>query len=74
MDSTHAMLWELGLAGVPANGGNGGYEAPRLYNAMDRAGSHCARPNTVARDRAFEVGSYHCVCVLESDVTEGAAV
>ena len=73
MDATHAMLWELGLAGVPADGGNGRYEAPRLYNAMDGAGSHCARPNTVARDRAFEVGSYHCVCVLESDVAEGAA-
>jgi radical SAM protein with 4Fe4S-binding SPASM domain len=73
MDATHAMLWELGLAGVPANGGNGGYEAPRLYNAMEGAGSQCARPNTIARNRAFEVGSYHCVCVLESDVAEGAA-
>lgn len=72
MDATHGMLWELGLAGVAPNGGNGGYEAPRLLNAMDGAGAHCARPNTVAVDRAFEVGSYHCVCVLESDVAEGA--
>ncbi|MFZ1414696.1 MAG: PqqD family peptide modification chaperone [Defluviicoccus sp.] len=72
MDATHGVLWELGLAGVSATGGNGGYEAPRLFNAMDGAGAHCARPNTVARDRAFEVGSFHCVCVLESDVAEGA--
>jgi radical SAM protein with 4Fe4S-binding SPASM domain len=72
MGLTHDMLWELGMAGVTANG-SGGYEAPRLYNAMDGAGAHCARPNTIALDRAFEVGSYHCVCVLESDVDEGAA-
>ncbi len=36
--------------------------------------AHCARPNTKAIDRAFEVGSYHCVCVLESDVPEGAPI
>jgi radical SAM protein with 4Fe4S-binding SPASM domain len=73
MDTTHDMLWELGMAGVPLSNSNGGYQAPRLFNAMDGAGAHCARPNTVAVDRAFEVGSYHCVCVLESDVAEGAA-
>ena len=38
---------------------------------MDGAGAVCARPNTKAIDRAFEVGSYHCTCVLESDVAEG---
>lgn len=73
MDATHGMLWELGLAGVAPDHGNGGYQPPRLFNAMDGAGAHCARPNTLAVDRAFEVGSYHCVCVLESDVAEGAA-
>jgi radical SAM protein with 4Fe4S-binding SPASM domain len=74
MDLTHDMLWELGLAGVPVDGNGGGYQAPRLFHAMDGAGSHCARPNTVATDLAFEVGSYHCICVLESDVAEGAAL
>jgi radical SAM protein with 4Fe4S-binding SPASM domain len=73
MELTHDMLWEVGLAGVPRNGDGGGYAPPRLFNAMDGAGAHCARPNTLATDRAFEVGSYHCVCVLESDVAEGAA-
>jgi radical SAM protein with 4Fe4S-binding SPASM domain len=73
MQLTHDMLWEVGLAGVPRNGDGGGYAPPRLFNAMDGAGAHCARPNTIATDRAFEVGSYHCVCVLESDVAEGAA-
>jgi radical SAM protein with 4Fe4S-binding SPASM domain len=74
IDLTHDMLWELGTAGIPANGTGGGYEAPRLYRAMDGAGAHCARPNTVATDHAFEVGSYHCICVLESDVDEGASL
>jgi TusA-related sulfurtransferase len=40
---------------------------------MESASAKCARPNTVATDKAFEVGSYHCVCVLESDVDEGHA-
>jgi radical SAM protein with 4Fe4S-binding SPASM domain len=74
MDLTHDMLWELGLAGVSETAAAGKYVAPRVYNAMDSAGSLCARPNTRAVDRAFEVGSYHCVCVLESDVQEGAPV
>ena len=65
--------WELGLAGVETRIMSNGYEAPRLYNAMEGAGAKCARPNTTAVDRAFEVGSYHCVCVLESDVAEGVA-
>ena len=74
MDLTHDMLWELGLAGVDGRAPAGEYAAPRLFNAMDGAGAHCARPNTKAIDRAFEVGSYHCVCVLESDVPEGAPI
>jgi radical SAM protein with 4Fe4S-binding SPASM domain len=71
---THDMLWELGLAGAGAVAADGTYEAPRLINCMDGAGAHCARPNTVAVDGAFEVGSYHCVCVLEGDVQEGVAI
>jgi TusA-related sulfurtransferase len=72
LELTHDMLWELGLAGVDRAQVVGGYEPPRLYNAMDGAGATCARPNTKAIDRAFEIGSYHCTCVLESDVAEGA--
>jgi len=73
-DVTHDMLWELGLAGVGERATTGAYEAPRLFNAMEGAGAVCAHPNTRAIDRAFEVGSYHCVCVLESDVAEGAPI
>ncbi len=71
LELTHDMLWELGLAGLDTAPVAGTYEPPRLYNAMDGAGAACARPNTKAIDRAFEVGSYHCMCVLESDVAEG---
>lgn len=74
LDLTHDMLWELGTAGVGPLAADGGYQPPRLLRAMEGAGAVCARPNTVSIDRAFEVGSYHCVCVLESDVPEGAAV
>jgi len=71
---THDMLWELGTAGLPASTGGNSYQAPQLLRAMEGAGAVCTRPNTVAIDRAHEVGSYHCVCVLESDVSEGAIV
>jgi radical SAM protein with 4Fe4S-binding SPASM domain len=73
-DITHDMLWELGLAGVGQRPAAKAYETPRLFNAMEGAGAVCAHPNTRAIDRAFEVGSYHCVCVLESDVAEGAPI
>jgi len=73
MDLTHDMLWELALAGVDPSTEPNQYEPPRLYNMMEGAGAKCAHPNTTAVDRAFEVGSYHCVCVLESDVEEGIA-
>lgn len=75
LEVTHDMLWELGTAGVPADRPTAdGYQAPRLFGSMEGAGAVCARPNTVPIDRAHEVGSYHCVCVLESDVAEGAVV
>lgn len=74
LDLTHDMLWELGTAGLPKIPSGNGYEPPQLFGAMEGAGAVCARPNTVAIDRAHEVGSYHCVCVLESDVPEGAPV
>ena len=73
MGLTHDMLWELGLAGVTTAAQSNSYQPPQVYNAMEGAGAKCARPNTTPVDRAFEVGSYHCVCVLESDVEEGVA-
>jgi len=72
LDLTHDMLWELGTAGLPKLPSAIRYEPPQLFSAMEGAGAVCARPNTVAIDRAHEMGSYHCVCVLESDVPEGA--
>jgi radical SAM protein with 4Fe4S-binding SPASM domain len=74
MDLTHDMLWEQATAGIRTVNNTGQYHAPLLYNAMEGQGAKCMRPNTVAKDRAFEVGAYHCVCVLEPDVEEGVAM
>jgi radical SAM protein with 4Fe4S-binding SPASM domain len=73
MDQTHDMLWEQALAGITTERTQGN-AVPMLYRAMEGQGAHCMRPNTVATDRAFEVGGYHCVCVLEPDVAEGVAM
>jgi tRNA 2-thiouridine synthesizing protein A len=74
LELTHDMLWELATEGLPQRPAGNGYEAPQVIGAMEGAGAVCARPNTVAIDRAHEMGSYHCVCVLESDVPEGSPV
>jgi radical SAM protein with 4Fe4S-binding SPASM domain len=75
MDQTHDMLWEQATQDIEiSNTRNGEYATPVLYSAMEGQGARCMRPNTVATDRAFEVGSYHCVCVLEPDVGEGVAM
>ncbi len=72
MDLTHDLLWEQATQGVgpiPA-----GYAAPAIYNAMEGQGAVCARPHTTATDSAFEVGSFHCACVLQGDVADGLKV
>ena len=74
MDITHDMLWEQATAGIRTVNNDGVYQSPLVYNAMEGQGAVCMRPNTVATDRAFEVGSYHCTCVLEPDVAEGVAM
>lgn len=72
MDLTHDLLWEQAsqrVRSVPQ-----GYSAPVVYNAMEGQGAACARPNTNTLDSAFEVGSFHCACVLQSDVADGMKV
>jgi hypothetical protein len=72
MDLTHDLLWEQAsqrVRTIPA-----GYSAPVIYNAMEGQGAACAKPNTAALDSAFEVGSFHCACVLQGDVADGMKV
>jgi TusA-related sulfurtransferase len=72
MDLTHDLLWEQASHGVKAI--PMGYSAPVIYNAMERQGAACAKPNTAVLDSAFEVGSFHCACVLQADVADGLKV
>ena len=72
MDLTHDLLWEQAAQGVGAI--PTGYAAPAIYNAMEGQGAVCARPHTTATDSAFEVGSFHCACVLQGDVADGLKV
>ncbi|MDQ2806817.1 MAG: PqqD family peptide modification chaperone [Chloroflexota bacterium] len=72
LDLTHDLLWEQaaqGVAAIPA-----GYQVPVIYNAMEGQGADCARSHTQATDSAFEVGSFHCACVLQGDVADGLKV
>ncbi|HMA34134.1 MAG TPA: PqqD family peptide modification chaperone [Chloroflexia bacterium] len=72
MDLTHDLLWEQASQNVGAP--PAGYQAPTIYNAMEGQGAVCARPHTRATDSAFEVGSFHCACVLQGDVADGLQV
>jgi radical SAM protein with 4Fe4S-binding SPASM domain len=72
MDLTHDLLWEQAsqrVRNIPE-----GYSAPIIYNAMEGQGAACAKPNTATLDSAFEVGSFHCACVLQADVADGMKV
>jgi radical SAM protein with 4Fe4S-binding SPASM domain len=72
MDLTHDLLWEQAsqhVRVIPQ-----GYSAATIYNAMEGQGAACARPNTASLDSAFEVGSFHCACVLQADVADGMKV
>lgn len=72
MDLTHDLLWEQASQGVATT--PSGYSAPVIYNAMEGQGAACAKPNMTVLDSAFDVGSFHCACVLQSDVADGMKV
>ena len=72
MDLTHDLLWEQASQGVREI--SHGYMAPVIYNAMEGQGAACAKPNMTVLDSAFDVGSFHCACVLQADVADGMKV
>lgn len=72
MDLTHDLLWEQASQRVRTIPDS--YSAPIIYNAMEGQGAACAKPNTTSLDSAFEVGSFHCACVLQADVADGMKV
>jgi len=67
------IIWELATEGVPPQNGKG-YSAPLVYNAMDsKLPSHMGS-GIKSINRDFEVGCYHCSCVLSVDVEDDEEV
>lgn len=61
------LMWELA---TPVAGEADG-SRPILYRAMGNDLSSCTADGNKVIDAAFEVGTYHCACVLAMDVKEG---
>lgn len=67
------ILWELASEGVlPQNGY--GYSAPLVLNAMDAKLPAHLGSGIKTIDSNFEVGCYHCSCVLSVDIEDEDAV
>jgi radical SAM protein with 4Fe4S-binding SPASM domain len=63
------IIWELASEGVTPQNGTG-YVTPLVYNAMDtKLPGHIGKGIKLV-DRNFEVGCYHCSCVLSVDVED----
>ncbi len=67
------LLWELAAEGVPAQN-NKGYTVPLVFNAMDSKLPARLDSGIKSTDNAFEVGCYHCSCVLSVDVEDDEEV
>ncbi len=67
------ILWELASEGISSENG-GGYTAPLVYNAMDAKLPAHLDAGIKSIDDAFEVGCYHCSCVLSVDVEDDEEV
>jgi len=67
------IIWELASEGVPAADGKG-YSTPLVYNAMDSKSPSHIGAGIKPVDRKFEVGCYHCSCVLSVDVEDDEEV
>jgi radical SAM protein with 4Fe4S-binding SPASM domain len=63
------ILWDLATEGIVENNGTG-YEAPLVYNAMDHKLPGHFGAGIKSTDKNFEVGCYHCSCVLSVDVED----
>jgi radical SAM protein with 4Fe4S-binding SPASM domain len=67
------IIWELASEGVPQQHTEG-YSVPLVYNAMDsKLPSHLGA-GIKSINKGFEVGCYHCSCVLSVDVEDDEEV
>jgi radical SAM protein with 4Fe4S-binding SPASM domain len=67
------IIWELASEGVTPQNGKG-YAAPLVYNAMDSKLPGHLGAGIKSIDKNFEVGCYHCSCVLSVDVEDDEEV
>ncbi|UCE72418.1 MAG: methyltransferase domain-containing protein, partial [Nitrospiraceae bacterium] len=67
------IIWELASEGVTPQNGKG-YTAPLVYNAMDSKLPGHLGAGIKSIDKKFEVGCYHCSCVLSVDVEDDEEV
>ncbi|MEF9475564.1 MAG: methyltransferase domain-containing protein, partial [Candidatus Mariimomonas ferrooxydans] len=67
------ILWELASEGVFPQDGYG-YSAPLVLNAMDAKLPAHLGSGIKTIDSNFEVGCYHCSCVLSVDIEDEDAV
>ncbi len=67
------IIWELASEGVVAQDVKG-YSTPLVFNAMDvKLPGHFGK-GIKSIDKKFEVGCYHCSCVLSVDVEDDEEV
>ncbi|MBI4682413.1 MAG: methyltransferase domain-containing protein [Nitrospirae bacterium] len=67
------IIWELASEGVTPQSGKG-YTSPLVYNAMDSKLPGHLGAGIKSIDKNFEVGCYHCSCVLSVDVEDDEEV
>jgi radical SAM protein with 4Fe4S-binding SPASM domain len=67
------IIWELASEGVTPQDGKG-YTRPLVYNAMDSKLPGHMGAGIKSIDKNFEVGCYHCSCVLSVDVEDDEEV
>ncbi len=67
------ILWELASEGVPEQNGKG-YTRPIVFNAMDSKLPAHLDAGIKSIDKNFDVGCYHCSCVLSVDVEDDEEV
>jgi len=67
------IIWELASEGVPSQDGQG-YSTPLVYNAMDSKFPSHLGAGIKSIDKKFDVGCYHCSCVLSVDVEDDEEV
>ena len=67
------ILWELASEGVPPQSSIG-YSTPLVFNGMDAKPPAHSGAGIKSIDNNFDVGCYHCSCVLSVDVEDDEEV